>query len=187
MASVEHSLKDLGTDHLDILMIHRPDPFIDPEETGRALDELVASGKTRAIGVSNFKPWDFALLQGAMRERLVTNQIEISLSAHQGFTDGAVADLQARRLRPMAWSPLAGGEMAHGTMRVMLDALAMRGTGDWSDVAVAWLLAHPSGIIPVMGTNRLDRIATIGRALEVKLSREEWFELYTLALDRSVA
>lgn len=187
MASVEYSLSDMATDYIDLLLIHRPDPFIDPEETGRALDDLVAAGKVRAVGVSNFKRWDFALLQGAMHGKLVTNQIELSLGAHEAFTDGAIADLQQRRLHPMAWSPLAGGSLSAGAARAMLDTIAARHGVDWSSIAVAWLLTHPSGIIPVMGTNRVERIARLSEAMDVRLTRTEWYELYTAALGREVA
>ena len=93
-ASVEASLRDMGTDHVDLLLIHRPDPLIDAEETGKALDALVASGKVKAVGVSNFRPWDFSLLQSAMSNRLVTNQIEMSLLATDCFTNGDLAFLQ---------------------------------------------------------------------------------------------
>ncbi|MBM7326283.1 aldo/keto reductase, partial [Agrobacterium sp. S2] len=110
-ASVEASLRDMGTDHVDLLLIHRPDPLIDAEETGKALDALVASGKVKAVGVSNFRPWDFSLLQSAMSNRLVTNQIEMSLLATDSFTNGDLAYLQEKRISPMAWSPLGGGSL----------------------------------------------------------------------------
>ncbi len=187
-ASVEASLRDLGTDRIDLLLIHRPDPLIDPDETGAALDALVASGKVRAVGVSNFRPWDMDLLQSRMTSRLVTNQIELSLSAHDAFVNGDMAWLHQRRIAPMAWSPLAGGTLATaGGMRNRLDALAAAAGTEWSAVAIAWLLHHPAGILPVLGTNALDRIARIAEAMTVPMDRQTWFELYTLALGREVA
>ncbi|MFN7003193.1 MAG: aldo/keto reductase family oxidoreductase [Roseinatronobacter sp.] len=187
-ASVEDSLRDMATDRIDLLLIHRPDPLIDPDETGAALDGLVSSGKVRAVGVSNFRPWDMDLLQSRMSARLVTNQIELSLSAHEAFVNGDIAYLHQHRIAPMAWSPLAGGALSQqGAMREKLDAIGAEVGADWSAAAVAWLLHHPSGILPVMGTNNLGRIAQISDALKVQMDRQTWFELYTLALGREVA
>ena len=190
-ASLEASLRDLNTDHVDLLLIHRPDPFMDHEETGAALDALVAEGKTRAVGVSNFRPWDFSLLQSAMETPLATNQIELSLACHDAFVNGDLAFLQENAIAPMAWSPLAGGALldnpALGALRARLLAMAADLGVDWSAVATAWLLAHPAQIVPVLGTNTLGRIATIADALRVPMDRQTWFELYTLALGREVA
>jgi predicted oxidoreductase len=190
LASVEASLRDMATDRIDLLLIHRPDPLMDPVETGRALDELVASGKVRAVGVSNFRPWDLSLLQSAMTARLVTNQIEVSLLHSDPFTNGDLADLQERAITPMAWSPLAGGRLFnrdHGALFARLEAMGQAQGVDASAVAVAWLLRHPAGIVPVMGTNSLPRIARLAEALAVKIDRRDWFELYTLALGHEVA
>lgn len=187
-ASVEASLRDMATDRIDLLLIHRPDPLIDPDETGAALDGLVSSGKVRAVGVSNFRPWDMDLLQSRMTTRLVTNQIELSLSAHDAFVNGDIAYLHQHRIAPMAWSPLAGGALSKpGAMREKLDAIGAEVGADWSAAAIAWLLHHPAGILPVMGTNNLGRIAQISDALKVPMDRQTWFELYTLALGREVA
>jgi predicted oxidoreductase len=189
MASVEHSLRLMGTDYIDLLLIHRPDPLMDAEETGTALDEIVASGKARSVGVSNFKLHDWTLLQSAMKTPLVTNQIELSLLAHDGFTNGDVAYLQERNIAPMAWSPLGGGSLFSQDNKDLLDALKVIGEANGVDetaVAVAWLLAHPARIMPVMGTNSLDRIGKISDALKVKMDRETWFELYTAALGNEV-
>lgn len=188
-ASVEASLRDMGTDHVDLLLIHRPDPLLDPDETGRALDALVASGKVRAVGVSNFRPWDFTLLQSAMSEKLVTNQIEISLASPEAFTNGDLAFLQERRIAPMAWSPLGGGSLFDGSKTALgkaLSRIGREGGVDETAVAIAWLLRHPARILPVLGTNRLDRIARIGEAERIVIDRETWFELYSLAIGREV-
>ena len=189
MASVEHSLRLTGTDYVDLLLIHRPDPMMDAEETGAALDEVVASGKAKSVGVSNFKLHDWTLLQSAMSSPLVTNQIELSLLAHEGFTNGDVAYLQERKVAPMAWSPLGGGSIFSQENKVLLNALKAIGEVSGVDetaVAVAWLLAHPAKIMPVMGTNSLARIGKISDALKVKMDRETWFELYSIALGSEV-
>jgi predicted oxidoreductase len=188
-ASVEASLRDMATDRIDLLLIHRPDPLMDHVETGAALDALVASGKVRAVGVSNFRPWDVELLQSAMKSPLVTNQIEISLTANAAFTNGDIAFHQRHAQPLMAWSPLAGGSLLSGAQSPLRDALHRIGREsgtDWSAVAVAWLLRHPARIIPVMGTNSLERIAKLSDACRVEIDRQTWFELYTHAIGHEV-
>ncbi|MCJ8518744.1 putative oxidoreductase [Pseudorhizobium tarimense] len=187
--SVEASLRDMATDYLDLLLIHRPDPLIDPDETGAALDALVESGKVRAVGVSNFRPWDFSLLQSSMETTLVTNQVEMSLMATEAFTNGDLAYLQERMIAPMAWSPLGGGALFTGGPAGLLAALeriASQQEVEPSAVAVAWLLRHPANILPVLGTNNLQRISQLAEATKVTLDRQTWFELYTLAMAREV-
>ncbi len=189
-ASLDMSLKLMNTDHVDLLLVHRPDPFMDHLETGKALDDLVQSGKVRSVGVSNFKPHDWTLLQSAMSTPLATNQIEISLLTHEPFTNGDIAFLQERGLPPMAWSPLSGGGLfgsAVGTLNAAIDTVADKHGVDRAAVAIAWLLAHPSDILPVMGTNRIDRIRAFSDAFKVEMDRQTWFELYTAALGREVA
>ena len=189
LSSVDHSLRLMGIDQIDLLLIHRPDPLMDHRETGEALDEIVSSGKVRAVGVSNFKLHDWTLLQSAMESSLVTNQIEMSLSTHQAFTNGDLAFLQERGIAPMAWSPLGGGAlMTEDTpLTVAMDRVADDHAVDRAAVAVAWLLAHPAGILPVMGTNTIDRIKAFSQSLDVVMTRELWFELYTAALGHEVA
>lgn len=180
-ASVEASLRDLATDRIDLLLIHRPDPFMDPDETGPMLDELVASGKVRAVGVSNFRPWDFSLLQSSMESELVTNQIEMSLIAPQSLVNGDLAYLQERQLPPMAWSPLGGGALFKPGKRRLVTALERVAEAQGVDagaVAVAWLLRHPARILPVLGTNNLERISRIADATKVQMDRQTWFALY---------
>lgn len=190
-ASVERSLQRIGIERIDLLLIHRPDPFMDADATGGCLDALVASGKVGAVGVSNFSPADWALLQSRMTQPLVTNQIELSLLQRSAFTDGQLAHLQQHRVRPMAWSPLGGGALfgdgdAAQRLRPLLQRLAdAHGVGP-DAVALAWLLAHPSGILPVVGTNKLDRIARLHDAGKVVIDRETWFELWTAAEGREV-
>ena len=186
--SVDMSLSEMATDRIDLLLIHRPDPFMDPEETGRALDNAVSSGKVRAVGVSNFRPWDWTLLQSAMSTPLLTNQIEISLAETTSLRNGDMAFLQERRIRPMAWSPLGGGSLFAdgGDLRTAISKVALQHGVDEAAVAVAWLLAHPAGILPVMGSNRIDRIRMFGEALKVGMDRETWFELYVSALGADI-
>ena len=186
--SVETSLQEMAIDHIDLLLIHRPDPLMDHEETGAALDEMVASGKVRQIGVSNFRPWDWELLQSAMSNTLVTNQIEISLAEIAPFTNGDLAFHQRQGHAVMAWSPLGGGTLMNdGTPAAMiLDEIGAAHGVDRSAVAVAFLLRHPAKILPVMGTNNLDRISRLSDALKVNLTRPDWYRLYEAALGQEV-
>ncbi len=188
-ASVDGSLKAMNIEVIDLLLIHRPDPLMNHHETGAALDDLVAGGKVRAVGVSNFKLHDWTLLQSAMKTPLCTNQIELSLLAHNAFTNGDIAFLQERGIPPMAWSPLAGGAICtpdHADLWAALGKVGAEHGVDETAVAVAWLLAHPSRIIPVMGTNNLRRIRQLGDALKVRMDRETWFDLYTRAMGQEV-
>ncbi|MEP2439068.1 MAG: aldo/keto reductase, partial [Roseibium sp.] len=186
--SVEMSLKDMAIEHIDLLLIHRPDPLMDHHETGQTLDALVKSGKVGSVGVSNFRPWDWELLQSAMNTPLVTNQIEISLGEISPFTNGDLAFHQRLGTKLMAWSPLGGGTLIkdEGALGTVMDELAADFGVDRSAVAVAFLLAHPARLIPVMGTNNLDRIGRISDALKVKLDRESWYRLYEAALGTEV-
>ncbi len=188
MKSVETSLSEMAIDHIDLLLIHRPDPMMDHHETGAALDEAVASGKVGAVGVSNFRPWDWSLLQSAMKTQLVTNQIEVSLGEISPFTNGDLAFHQQHGHPVMAWSPLGGGLLMAGNppVGVVADEIAAEFDVDRAAVAVAFLLAHPANILPVLGTNNLDRIKRASDALKVKLDRESWYRLYEAALGHEV-
>ena len=185
-ASVERSLQNIGVDAIDLLLIHRPDPLMDHHALGACLDSLIQSGKVRAAGVSNFMPWDMDLLQSAMTNRLLTNQIEVSLMQTRSFVDGQIAHAQRLALPVMAWSPLGGGRLfgqdaAALRLRPALQRVASAQGVDESAVAIAWLLHHPARIIPVLGTNDPARIARMQDALRVTLDRQTWFELYSLA------
>ncbi|GCL64995.1 aldo/keto reductase [Pseudaquabacterium pictum] len=191
-ASVQRSLQRLHVERLDVLLLHRPDPLMDADATGACLDALVDSGEVAAVGVSNFLPHDWQLLQSRMRHPLVTNQIELSLGARSAFTDGQLAFAQQHRIRPMAWSPLGGGALMTGASPAgarVLPALqrlaAQQGVGPEA-VALAWLLAHPAGILPVVGTQQLARIARLHEAWRTVIDRETWFELWTLAAGSEV-
>lgn len=191
-ASVDNSLARLGVDALDLLLLHRPDPLMDATATGDCLDQLIKTGKIKAAGVSNFMPWDWNLLQTNMRNPLVTNQIELSLLAHGALTDGSLAQAQQLKAPVMAWSPLGGGSLfgdsaAAVRLRPALQRLGEQYKVGIDAVAIAWLLAHPARILPVMGTQNLGRISTFGDAFKVSIDRQTWFELLELAAGREVA
>ena len=187
-ACVEASLAEMGMNEIDVLLVHRPDPLMDHHETGAALDALVDAGKVRAVGASNFRPWDWNLLQSAMRHPLVTNQIELSLKQIAPFTNGDLAFHQQHGHVVMAWSPLGGGDLmtASNELTHRLDSIATRSGVDRAAVATAFLLAHPARITPVLGTNNLDRISAISAVETVQLDRLDWFSLYEAALGSEV-
>ncbi len=185
-ASVDRSLQRIGVDVIDVLLMHRPDPLMDHRALGACLDGLVDAGKVRSVGVSNFMGWDWDLLQSAMRHPLVSNQFEISLLSTRPFVDGQLAHAQRLGKPVMAWSPLGGGRLfadgaaAHRLRPALARIAAEQGVDD-SAVALAWLLHHPADILPVVGTNDFARIGRISDAAKVKLDRQTWFELYSLA------
>lgn len=188
MGALDRSLLEMGIDHVDLLLVHRQDPLLDHHETGAALDDMVKSGKVRSVGVSNFRPWDWSLLQSAMSTPLVTNQIEISLAEISPFTNGDIAFHQQHDHALMAWSPLGGGSLMTGDSEVgkRLDKVAADQGVDRAAVAIAFLLRHPAKILPVLGTNNLDRIKGISDALKVELDRPTWFWLYEASLGTEV-
>ena len=184
--SVNNSLTNLHTDYLDLLMLHRPDPFMDAAKTAAALDQLIDSGKVRAVGVSNFMPADWRLLQKHMQHKIVVNQIEMSLLQAHSFSDGTLAQMQIDDITAMAWSPLAAGQLFNDSaaalrLQPLLARLGDEHSCSPDHIAIAWLLAHPAGIIPVLGTNNLQRIKRLAQACKVQLDRQSWFELYSAA------
>lgn len=192
LSCIDQSLSNMNIEQIDCLLIHRPDPLMDHIETGTALDDAVKSGKVRSIGVSNFRPHDWNLLQSAMTTPLVTNQIEVSVLKHEAFTNGDIAFHQQNGIHPMAWSPLGGGRLfdqsnaSLSDLRDCLSGIADEQQVGIDSVAVAWLLRHPSGILPVMGTNNLDRIKKLSEATRVEIDREAWFEIYVTAMGQEV-
>ena len=188
-ACVDRSLANMNIDEIDCLLLHRPDPLMDAGETGAALDALVKAGKVRTIGISNFRPWDWRQLQDRMQTRLITNQIEINPLALQPFVNGDLAEIQRDGLYPQAWSPLAGGRLfadAGNPVGARLSEIATREGLALDTLLIAWLLRHPAGILPVMGTNNLERIAAFSRPLKVAMDRQTWFEIYEAGLGSEV-
>jgi predicted oxidoreductase len=189
-ASVERSLSRIGVDVIDLLLIHRPDPLMDAQALGACLDNLIDSGKVRGVGVSNFMPWDVDLLQSCMRHKLQTNQLELSLLSTAPFINGQLAHAQQHRMPVMAWSPLGGGRLhaqagdsgtAAARLATKLEALARAAGTDTTAVAMSWLMHHPVGVLPVMGSNQLERIVRFADAALVPMDRQTWYELYELA------
>jgi len=190
--SVEQSLKNLQTDYIDLLLIHRPDMLLHPDEVAEAFTNLRQAGKVKYFGVSNFTPSQFAMLNA--RIELVTNQVEASLLHLASFTDGTFDQCLQHRIKPMVWSPLGGGEVFGESkddriLRIQQTAKALATKHDASldQVLLAWLLRHPAQLLPVLGTVRSERIQAATEALQLELTREEWYELWQASTGEEVA
>ncbi|AYB30482.1 aldo/keto reductase [Chryseolinea soli] len=174
--SAENSLKMLGTDRLDLLLIHRPDPLLDPEAVAEAFSLLRQSGKVLHFGVSNFTPSQFEMLQSYLSFPLVTNQLEISITHHSPLFDGHVDVLMKHRVAPMAWSPLGGGSLMDQHLeQIFSKAPAYQATP--AQLSLAWLLRHPASIFPVIGTTKPERVAESAKATDIHLDVQDWFEM----------
>ena len=191
--AAENSLKMLRTDHIDLLLIHRPDPLMDPHEVAEAFGKLKQQGKVLHFGVSNFTPSQFRMLQQHLPFPLVTNQIEISLSQIDPFFNGDLDLMLELGVSPMAWSPLAKGALmakdepaAARLHEKAAEFSAKYGGATLDQLAYAWIMAHPSCPLPIIGTNKLERIQACAKAAEIKLEREDWYALWVAAKGHGV-
>jgi predicted oxidoreductase len=190
-ASVEASLRALHTDHLDLLLIHRPDLLLDADALADCFAQLQREGKVLHFGASNFSTHQFELLHS--RFPLVTNQIEFSPLQLSALTDGTLDQAQRLRLRPMLWSPLGGGRLFSGgdaqalAVRGALEAVAHTRGISLTTAALAWLLRHPSRPLPVIGTRRLDAAEEALAATRITLSPDEWYAVLQASRGKEVA
>ncbi len=197
--SCEQSLKRLGIDRIDVYQIHRPDWLMEVDEVVKALQKLEKQGKIRDVGVSNFLPSQLELLGKALQKTaempIIVNQIECSLLQLAPFENGTLDQCMSLNIRPLAWSPLGGGHLANGPVNVLpsqagyqpqlvieaLDEIAAARHSTRSAIALAWLLRHPSKIIPIIGTTNPERIKEAATAVGMELTREEWYRLLAAA------
>lgn len=203
IASVEGSLKRLQTDYLDVLLLHRPDPLIEPEEVARAFDELKHAGKVRWFGVSNHTAGQIGLLQNYLDQPLVTNQVEFNLIHTHLLDAGIIANQNNPRLARnhdlieycrlkditlQAWSPLAHGRLSGNsapddpenvqtTAKVVAEMALEKGVSREA-IVTAWILRHPAGIQPLPGTTNPQRLLAACEANDVELTREDWYRLF---------
>ncbi len=192
--SVDGSLKNLKTDYIDLLLLHRPSPFFNPEEIARAFSYLKISGKVLHCGVSNFNPLQFEMLNSFTDEDLVTNQVEISPYCLDNFENGNMDFFLKENIKPMAWSPLSGGklidpsdEKSQRIHKVLLDIAEELNIESVDKVIYAWLLNHPVGILPIVGSRRIERIKNAVGALDIKMTLEQWFRIYTASTGKDVS
>lgn len=191
--SAENSLKKLSTDRLELLLIHRPDPLLDPQEVAEAFTQLKQAGKVLHFGVSNFTPHQFDMLQSYLPFPVVTNQIELSLFYPQPLFDGSVDNLMRHRARAMAWSPLGGGKFfgkddpSAKKVDEGLKKFAQKYGATESQLLLAWLLKHPSLLFPIIGTTKPERIAESSKALNIDIDRQDWFQMLEWVTGKEVA
>ncbi len=193
VASVERSLTHLHSDSIDLLLIHRPDPLMDADAVAAAFVALRAAGKVQHFGVSNFTPAQYELLASRLDFPLLTNQVEFSLMHLDPLHDGTFDLCQQRRIAPMAWSPLAGGRLfQEESARAARLRHALNTVGDalggatLDQTALAWILTHPAGMIPVLGSGKLERLQRAAAAANLRLSHEAWFALWSASTGHEV-
>jgi predicted oxidoreductase len=193
--SCEASLKRLGLERVDLFQLHRPDFLADPAEIASAFSRLHRAGKVRWFGVSNFRPSLLAAVQSAWDQPLIVNQVPIHLGDLHAFEDGTLDQCLERQVTPLAYSPLGGGWLGAGGsveaedlageqrrgLLVAMDQVAQAHGVSRTVLALAWLLKHPAGIIPIVGTVRPDRIREAASADALELSREDWYRLVVAA------
>lgn len=190
--SVENSLKLLKTDYLDVVLLHRPSPLMKPMVIAEALSSLIQSGKVLHVGVSNFTPSQVDLINSKIP--IKANQIEISPTALSCFTDGVLDQCILKNIRPMAWSPMAGGKLfgklSHPNdlnRRYRLQEVANKYNWELDYMIYLWLHHHPANIHPVTGSSKINRIKTSVKAESESISDAQWFEIYTACLGHEVA
>lgn len=191
--SAEKSLRILGTDYLDLLLVHRPDWLTAADDTAEGLNRLLRDGKIRSAGVSNYNVHQFETLNARMEQPLATNQVEFSLLHMDPLVDGTADQCQRLGVPLMAWSPLgqgrimrSGDEAGARLQQAAAEMAPKYGNATVDQLAFAWLLAHPSRPIPIIGTNKVERIEHVARSTEIVLEREDWYALWTAAQGRRI-
>ncbi|ASO18294.1 putative oxidoreductase [Actinoalloteichus hoggarensis] len=207
VGSVEGSLAALGTDRIDVLLLHRPDALVEPEEVARAFDDLESAGKVRAFGVSNHTPGQLDLLRKHVRQPIVANQLQLSIThaplVAQGVTANMLGEQQAvvidgggiveycrlHDITIQAWSPFQAGFFTgvflgspdHPELNAVIDRLATRYDVPPIAIATAWITRHPAQMQVVLGTTDPERVAGAAQGSDVPLTRAEWYELFRAA------
>ncbi len=192
--TVDKSLNGLKTDYVDILLIHRPDMFMNPKEVAKAFKRLKENGKVKYFGVSNFLPEQFDMLQSYLDFPLVINQLELSVACYENFENGAVDNALKNRVKLMAWSPLSGGDLfasqdiKYVRLRKALEEIKNEvGAQGIDEIAYSWLMAHPAEIAPIVGSGKFDRVESAIRAVDISLTRKQWFKILDASRGHEVA
>ncbi|WP_344819908.1 aldo/keto reductase [Microbacterium soli] len=207
ITQVEGSLKALRTDRIDVLLLHRPDALVEPEEVARAFDELESSGKVRAFGVSNHTPRQIDLLRTAVRQPLVADQLQLSITHSPIIAQGVAANMSGEDqsivrdgggiveycringITIQAWSPFQAGffdgvflgSPKHAELNAVIDRLAAKHSVEPIAIATAWITRHPAHMQVVLGTTTPQRVTDAAAGADVELSRAEWYELFRAA------
>ncbi|HWQ77293.1 MAG TPA: aldo/keto reductase [Anaerovoracaceae bacterium] len=186
IGQVEKSLAGFGTDYIDTLLFHRPNPFMDPADVAGALEKLQRDGKVLSFGVCNYKPDDFRMLKSYLTVPLITDQVELSPLNMENLENGVINLCLEERIHPMIWSPLAGGRIftsdepeakrLRDTLEVIRGEIS---AGSIDEVAFAWLLSHPVKMIPLTGSGEIGLVKKPVQALKYQLTPEQWFMIWT--------
>ena len=191
--STEKSLRLMGVEALDVLLVHRPDWLTAAQDTAQGLEQVMAAGKVRFAGVSNYTASQFGLLQSCLSQPLVTNQVEVNLLAMHALYDGTLDQCQQLHIHPMAWSPLAGGRLLSSddpaAVRVRDTCQKMREKYQGASVSTllhAWVMTHPSRCVPVLGTNKEERLREVVAAAGLTMDRRDWYALWASAKGHKV-
>ncbi len=185
--SAEKSLRWLGVETLDCLLVHRPDWTASIDDTAAGLNQLLKQGKIRSAGVSNYSAGQFAALGSRMDQPLVTNQVEFHPFHMDPIHNGVFDQCQEKRVKPMAWSPMAGGRIFSSEPEALrFRAACAETSGRYQDAGVdqlvlAWIMAHPSRPVPVLGTAKAERVRSAAAAVDLALSKEDWYGLWEAA------
>jgi len=193
ISAAERSLRKLRTDYIDLLLIHRADVLMNPDEVAAAFTQLKDAGKVLHFGVSNHSASQMALLQSRLDFPLVTNQVEYSVMHLEPLHDGTFDYMQQHQVKPMAWSPLGGGGIFRGDteqarrLQTGLNAVGEElGGAPIDQVAIAWILTHPAQVIPVLGSRQLERLQSAAEAEKLTLTREQWFRIWAASTGHEV-
>ncbi len=183
ISSVEKSLQNLKTEYIDLLLIHRPSPLMNPQEIAEAFTELKDSGKVLSFGVSNFTITQFEVLNSFID--LITNQVEVSPLCLNPFVDGVLGQCILKKIKPMAYSVMAGGKLFSNDLddrevrvKKVLTGLSEKYKARPDQILISWIIKHPSGIIPIVGSTKIDRIRLAVDALKITITDEEWFMIW---------
>lgn len=186
--SVENSLKNLQTDYLDVLLLHRPSPLMIADEIANAVDKLKSEGKIKSFGLSNFTVSQTELIQ--KRIDVDFNQIQFSATHYEAMTDGSLDFMQLHNITPMCWNPLGTvfREENNQTQRLKLclKKLSEKYNTDADTILLLWILKHPSGVLPVIGTTNVDRIKNAIKAVNLQMDLEDWFTIWTESMGTKV-
>lgn len=191
VTSVEHSLKNLQTDYIDILLLHRPDYLMNPNEIAEAFEQLKKEGKVLGFGVSNFTTNQFAMLNAFAP--LITNQIEISALHLNAFDDGTLDQCTQLGITPTAWSPIGGGTYFSDTeneqvarLKPIIKTLSEKYNCTEDILLLAWLKKHPANIVPVIGTSKIERVKAALKAQKIVITHEDWYDIWQASTGEEV-
>ena len=186
--SVENSLKNLQTDYLDLLLLHRPSPLMQADEIAEAIGKLKKEGKIKAFGVSNFSPMQTELIN--QKTKVEYNQIQFSATHLEPMLDGSLNYMQLHNIKPMSWNPLGSifKENNEKTIRLhtLLDQLEIKYNVTKDVLLLSWIMKHPSGVLPVIGTTNSERIKNSTKAISTTLELEDWFAIWTESIGHKV-